>query len=136
VLPGAEARVTSVPEPIGLVVATRPAVTASGTEAVTRLIFKTASPIPADTRVDIEIDGEEHVGTVLVPADAILRTGSQPTVLVAAGNRAERRVVTTGLADANSVEIVSGVTAGELVIIRGQAGLADGSPISVDQPRP
>ena len=136
VLPGAEARVTSVPEPIGLVVATRPAVTASGTEAVTRLIFKTASPIPADTRVDIEIDGEEHVGTVLVPADAILRTGSQPTVLVAAGNRAERRVVTTGLADANSVEIVSGVAAGELVIIRGQAGLADGSPISVDQPRP
>jgi hypothetical protein len=103
---------------------------------VTRLIFKTASPIPADTRVDIEIDGEEHVGTVLVPADAILRTGSQPTVLVAAGNRAERRVVTTGLADANSVEIVSGVAAGELVIIRGQAGLADGSPISVDQPRP
>jgi len=42
-------------------------------------------------------------------------------------------VVTTGLSDADSVEIVSGVEAGELVITRGQAGLADGAAISVDR---
>jgi len=41
-------------------------------------------------------------------------------------------VVTTGLSDADSVEIVSGVEAGELVITRGQGGLADGAAISVD----
>ena len=132
VLPGAAARVTSVPEPIRLIVATRAVATGGGADAIARLTFAPGAAMPVDTRVDIEIEGEEHVGAVLVPADAILRTGSQAAVLVAAGNRAERRVVTTGLADADSVEIVSGVEAGELVITRGQAGLADGATISVD----
>ena len=132
VLPGAAARVTSVPEPIRLIVAARAVATGGGADAIARLTFAQGAAMPVDTRVDIEIEGEEHVGAVLVPAEAILRTASQPAVMVAAGNRAERRVVTTGLADADSVEIVSGVEAGELVITRGQAGLADGATISVD----
>lgn len=132
VLPGAAARVTSVPEPMRLIVATRAVATGGGADAIARLTFAAGATMPVDTRVDIEIEGEEHVGAVLVPADAILRTGSDAAVLVATGNRAERRVVTTGLADADSVEIVSGVEAGELVITRGQAGLADGATISVD----
>ena len=139
VLPGAAARVTSVPEPIRLIVATRAVptgggavATGGGADAIARLTFAAGAAMPVDTRVDIEIEGEEHVDAVLVPADAILRTGSEAAVLVAAGNRAERRVVTTGLADADSVEILSGVEAGELVITRGQGGLADGATISVD----
>ena len=132
VLPGAAARVTSVPEPIRLVVATRAAASGGGADPIARLTFATGPALPVDSRVDIEIEGEEHVNVVLVPADALLRSGNQTTVLVAAGDRAERRSVTTGLADADSVEIVSGVEAGELVITRGQAGLADGAAISVD----
>jgi multidrug efflux pump subunit AcrA (membrane-fusion protein) len=92
--------------------------------------------LSVDSRVDIEIDGEEHVNAVLVPADALVRTGTQTAVLVVVGDRAERRVVATGLSDTDSVEIVSGVEAGELVITRGQSGLADGAAISVVQPRP
>ena len=136
VLPGAAARVTSVTEPIRLAVATRPAAGVAGSDPIARLQFAAGSTLPVDTRVDIEIDGEEHVDAVLVPADAIVRSGNQSVVLVAAGERAERRVVTTGLTDADSVEIVSGVAIGELVITRGQAGLADGAAISVDLPRP
>lgn len=134
VLPGAAARVTSVPEPIRLIVATRAVATGSGADPLARLTFASGSAMPVDTRVDIEIEGEEHVDAVLVPADAILRTGSQSIVIVATGNRAERRVITTGLADTDSVEIISGVAAGELIITRGQAGLADGATISVDAP--
>ena len=136
VLPGAAARVTSVPEPIRLVVVTRAIPNANGTDAVARLTFEPGAVMPVDTRVDIEIEGEEHVQAVLVPAGAILGTGSQTAVWIAAGNRAERRLVTTGLVDAENVEIVSGVEAGELVITRGQTGLADGETISVDQRRP
>jgi RND family efflux transporter MFP subunit len=131
VLPGAAARVTSLPDPIRLVVAARAVAGIGGADAIARLTFAPGSTMPVDTRVDIEIDGEEHVDVVLVPADAIVQTGTQTAVLVADGNRARRRVVTTGLADADSVEIVSGVDAGELVITRGQAGLADGAAISV-----
>jgi RND family efflux transporter MFP subunit len=136
VLPGAAARVTSLTEPVMLVVATRPAANAAGSDPIARLSFAPGSTLPADMRIDIEIDGEEHVGAVLVPAGAIIKNGNQAAVLVAAGERAERRVVTTGLADADSVEIVSGVETGELVITRGQAGLADGAAISVDLSRP
>jgi RND family efflux transporter MFP subunit len=144
VLPGAAARVTSVPEPIRLVVATRAVAGSGGADPVVRLAFA-AGPLdpardrpalPVDTRVDIEIEGEERIGAVLVPADAVLRTGNQSAVLVGAGDRAQRRVVTTGLSDSDFVEIVSGVEPGELVITRGQAGLADGAAISVQQPRP
>jgi RND family efflux transporter MFP subunit len=136
VLPGAAARVTSVTEPVMLVVATRPVAGAAGADPIARLSFAPGSTLPADTRVDIEIEGEEHVDAVLVPAGAIIKNGNQAAVLVATGDRAERRVVTTGLADSDSVEIVSGVQAGELIITRGQAGLADGAVISVDLPRP
>ena len=127
VLPGAPARVTSVPEPISLVVATRAVASGNGAEPVARLTFAAGPTLPVDSRVDIEIDGEEHVDAVLVPAEALVRTGTQTIVVVAVGNRAERRMVTIGLADADSVEILSGVEAGDFVITRGQAGLADGS---------
>jgi RND family efflux transporter MFP subunit len=136
VLPGATARVTSVTEPVTLVVASRPAGGAAGADPVARLSFTPGSALPVDMRVDLEIEGEEHVDAVLVPVGAIVKNRTQPVVLVAVGQRAERRVVTTGLADADSVEIVSGVEAGELVITRGQAGLADGAAISVVLARP
>lgn len=144
VLPGAAARVTSLPgtAPLRLIVASRPwapepgqrrpAATGSGGDALVRLTFVEPSTIAVDTRVDIEIDGEEHVAAVLVPADALVRQGPEIVVLVAVGSTAERRVVTTGLADGDRVEITPGVNVGELVITRGNAGLADGAAISVD----
>ena len=136
VLPGAAARVTSAAESTALVVAARPVASTIGGDAVARLTFAAGATMAVDTRVDIEIDGEEHVNAVLVPADAIVRTGGETAVMVAAGALAERRIVTTGLVNADSVEIVSGLEAGELVITRGQTGLADGAAITVDRPRP
>ena len=134
VLPGAAARVTSIPgpSPVRLTVASRPVTGGSGGDALVRLVFAEPATLAVDTRVDIEIDGEEHVDAVLVPADALVRQGTEVAVLVAAGNRAERRIVTTGLADDDHVEITSGVEAGEMIITRGHTGLADGAAISVD----
>jgi hypothetical protein len=40
--------------------------------------------------------------------------------------------VQLGLDDGTDAEVVSGVKAGELVIVQGQAGLPDGAKISVD----
>jgi multidrug efflux pump subunit AcrA (membrane-fusion protein) len=88
--------------------------------------------IAADTRGEIEIDGEERVDVILVGAGSLISRGSEMTVFVATNNTAERRIVTTGLRDADLVEITSGINAGELVITRGQVGLADGAAISVD----
>ncbi len=48
----------------------------------------------------------------------------------AAGKRSARRVQ-TGLTDGTNVEILSGVKAGEMVIVDGQAGLPDGAAITI-----
>jgi len=50
---------------------------------------------------------------------------------VAAGSRAERRVVKTGIEDEARIEITEGLRAGELVITRGQLGLTDGAAVTV-----
>ena len=134
ILPGAAARITSIPgtEPVRLTVASRPSAGAGGNEAVVRLGFLEPATLGVDSRVEIEIDGEERVDVILVRADTLVPQGSEMAVFVATNNTAERRIVATGLRDADLVEITSGLKAGELVITRGQVGLADGAAISVD----
>jgi RND family efflux transporter MFP subunit len=135
VLPGAAARVTSMVEPVVLTVASRNA-SSSGGDSAARLTFPPGVSLPVDTRVELEIDGEERVNVLLVPVDAVLRSANGAEVLVAVGERAQRRAITTGLADADSVEVVSGLNDGDLVITRGHTGLADGTPVSVSLTRP
>ena len=48
-------------------------------------------------------------------------------------DRVERRAVTAGAADGDQVEIVSGVTAGEKVVIDGPATMKDGDKVTVKE---
>jgi RND family efflux transporter MFP subunit len=135
VVPGASARVAGSVEghTVRLSVAGRLALDQRTGEALPiRLVFVDETTLAVDTPIEIDIDAEERNDTVLLPAAALVRDGDQQVVFVAAGSRAERRVVTTGITESASVEIRSGVQPGELVITRGHVGLADGAAISVD----
>ena len=79
------------------------------------------------------IDAEQHSNVMLVPAIAVVKNGNDAVVFVAAGDRAIKRPVVTGLVDAEHVEIRSGVRAGEMVVTQGQSNLRDGAAISVAQ---
>jgi len=68
---------------------------------------------------------------VLVPAVAIVREGEDAGVFVAVAGKAKRRAVQIGITDGTNVEIRSGVNAGEMVIVDGQAGLPDDATIKV-----
>ncbi len=96
-----------------------------------RLTFLEPPTIAVDTPVEVDIDAEERPNVVFIPPEALVRLGSETAVFVAAGDRAERRVVTTGISDDRGVEITSNLRPGELVITRGQNGLADGARINV-----
>ena len=48
------------------------------------------------------------------------------------GDKAQRRPVQVGLTDGTDLEIVSGVKAGEMVIVEGQNGLPDGAKIAIE----
>ncbi len=132
VVPGASARLKSGNLVIPLAVAGRAdnAVT-PGTPTV-RLTFVEPSSLAPDLAVEVDIDAEERLGAVFVPVEALVRSGREVLLYVAAGNTAERRVVTVGVETDERAEIASGLEAGELVITRGQNGLEDGATISVD----
>jgi RND family efflux transporter MFP subunit len=115
-----------------LTVTSRPAAVEPGTATIpVRLGFATPVDIPAGTPVQVEIEAELHNGATLVPLAAIVREGEEMAVFVVIGSTAKRRAVRTGLSDSLRVEIVSGVNAGEIVIVDGQAGLPDNASISV-----
>ena len=121
--------------PLPLKVVSRPAAVEPGTAAApVRLSFLTPHSLAVGTPVQVEIDAEEHVNVVLVPAAAIVREGEETAVFVAAGGKAERRAVVVGIVDREHVEIREGVKAGEQVIIVGQAGLPDGAAITTEKP--
>ena len=115
-----------------LTVTSRPAAVEIGTATIPiRLAFAEPVDIPAGTPVQVDIDAELHKGVVLVPAVAIVREGEDAAVLVAIDSKAKRRAVEIGLSDGTNVEILSGVNAGEVVIVDGQAGLPDDAAIAV-----
>ena len=139
VLPGASARMPN-PDggaPVRLTVVSRgapsPASAAAPAGDMVPVVLSFVEPVtvPVDTRVDVEIDAEERTGVVLLPPEVLVRDGGQTAVMVAAGDRAERRPVTLGISDEGRVEITSGLKPGELVITRGHVGLTDGAAISV-----
>lgn len=132
-----ELRHASGAPPNALKVISRPATVDPGTATVPiRLSFAVPDLAPIGTPVVVTINAEEHRGVVLVPAAAVMREADETAVFIANGDKAERRVVTLGLADGTHVEITSGVKAGEPVIVKGQAGLPDGATISVGAGEP
>jgi cobalt-zinc-cadmium efflux system membrane fusion protein len=130
---GATARVALVGDgpPIQLVVAST-ARAGTGTDVTARLTFVEAPALDVDTPVQVDIDADERTNALFVPAEAVIREGESQAVYIVRGDRAERRPVKTGLADATRIEIIDGVSRGELVITQGHIGLPDDAVISAD----
>ena len=105
--------------------------TATGTVKVT---VEAVAP-PAEVRpggfVTIDIVRETRARAILLPREAIIRELQDAYVFVAKGEVAEKRPVALGLEEAGLIEAVSGVKAGEQVIVAGQGGLKNGSPIKI-----
>jgi HlyD family secretion protein len=75
---------------------------------------------------------EEKQETLLVPRAALTEVAGQEIVYVVNDdNTVEQRPVTTGLEEDGRVEILTGLTVGEQVVIAGQASLQNGSQVEV-----
>jgi RND family efflux transporter MFP subunit len=68
---------------------------------------------------------------VMAPRAAIRTDQGQAVVFVVVADRVERRAVRVGESKGDQVEIVSGLAAGDRVVVEGPAGLADGSKVIV-----
>lgn len=78
-------------------------------------------------QVVIEVDSRDDALTV--PQRALLNNSY---VLVVEGNKAVKKNVTTGLKNTDMIEITSGLKEGDLVIVEGNFGLAENSPVEVE----
>jgi len=68
---------------------------------------------------------------VQVPRAAVRTENGQPVVYVVSGNLAEWRAIRTGDVTGGVVAVLSGLSAGEQVVVEGPADLADGRKVSV-----
>ena len=66
---------------------------------------------------------------LLVPKTAIRSENGTSIVFVVREDRAERRAVRVGAADGERVEVISGINAGERVVVDGPATLVDGARV-------
>ncbi len=127
---GSPARVrgAAFPDEAARVVARPAAVDPATGTALALLAFDSPTRRPAGLAVEVEIYGEEHPAAVLVPAEALVQEGPESFVFtVDAQKKAHRRKVEVGVTAEGQAEILSGVTAGEPVVVRGQTALPDGA---------
>ncbi len=105
--------------------------TATGTVKVTVEALLPPTAVRPGSFVSIHIVRETHSEVVLVPREAVLRELQTAHVFVAGEETAEKRAVVLGLEEGLMLEALSGLEAGERVIVAGQGGLKEGSPIKV-----
>ena len=124
---------TGLPD-LALKVVSRPAQVEQGTATIPVRLALAGQPtnLAAGTPVQVDIDAEQHTNVVIVPAAALVREGEETAVFVVMGDKAQRRPVQIGLTDGTGIEILSGVKAGEMVIVDGQAGLPDDAKITIE----
>lgn len=116
---------------VALRVNSRPVAVDAATATVpVRLGFAAPVSLPVGTPVLVNIGAEQRPDVITVPVAAVVREADETAVFVVEGGHAMRRVVETGISDGTRVEIVSGVAAGDRVIIDGHAGLPDGAPVT------
>ena len=111
--------------------------TATGTVKVTVEAERPPQGVRPGSFVSVHIVRETHPEAILVPREAVLRELQTAHVFVAGEETAEKREVVLGLEEGLMVEAISGLEAGDRVIVAGQGGLKEGSPIKIlGEPEP
>lgn len=91
-----------------------------------KLPNSTKNPLRSGLTARIEIIPSQ-VSAVLVPRAAIASNYKKPTVYVVNGNKADTREIITGRENNDFVEVVSGISAGEKVVVKGINNLKPGA---------
>ncbi len=105
--------------------------TATGTVKVTIEAIRPPASVRPGAFVTIDIVRERREKAVLLPREAVIRELQEAYVFIAKGDVAEKREVALGLEEGGSIQAISGVDPGEQVIVAGQGGLKDGTPIKI-----
>jgi RND family efflux transporter MFP subunit len=103
----------------------------AATTAEVRLDLPGPTALPLDTPVQVEILIEERRDVLTVPAAAVQRETTPFVWIAGEDGRAHRRDVRVGLLSGGRAQILSGLTAGERVIVTGIGELNEGIAIRI-----
>jgi RND family efflux transporter MFP subunit len=94
-----------------------------------------AAPLwPVGTAVEVGLPTDASRAAVAVPRDAlVLRNDGTYVFRVGADSKAERITVETGDARGDLIEIVAGIAAGDVLVVRGAERLADGQAVTIKE---
>lgn len=81
----------------------------------------------------VKVGVEKHNNALLVPAGALLAEKATSSVFLYEGGKAKKTTVKTGFNDGVSVEITSGLSGGEQVLIFGKTAPADGQAVQATE---
>ena len=86
--------------------------------------------------IKLQVITDERPHAVVVPEGAIVLEGTTASAYILTDDTVERRTVELGIrTDDAQREVLRGITAGEMVVVRGQHGLPDGAKVRVIEPR-
>jgi len=103
--------------------------TRSGTFRATAFVDNKDGYLVPGMFARFSVSYEKHDDALTVPTDAIVEEDNEMTVYVVADGEVTRRIVTTGVSENGQVEILSGLTEEEEVVVVGHTGLRDGSKV-------
>lgn len=87
------------------------------------------SPLLPGEALRSEIVVKVLPNATVAPRTAVLYDGDQAYIFVVRGNVASRRPVTVGLAQADQVQLTTGLQVGDRVVIDGGPALSDGMTV-------
>lgn len=103
----------------------------SGTAGVTVSVRNPEAVLRPGMFVRVRIAVEVRTDALLLPREAILMQGEGRTVYRVHDGTAREAVVQTGFQEGDRVEILEGITDGDLVVVRGHLGLQSGTKVRV-----
>jgi RND family efflux transporter MFP subunit len=104
---------------------------ASRTKLITLRFDRNDGRINAGMFARVRINTKNYPDVLAIPVEAVVNKHSIRAAYVTHNSRAELREIVTGVTIDGLVEIKSGLSAGEIVVIQGQQLLSDGAAVRV-----
>ena len=118
----------------GVIHTVSPAAGQTGTYAIEVELDNPDGLLKSGMFAEVVFTGDRSENTVILPRSAVLSDTQGDYVFVENSGTVRRADVETGIDNGNEIEITSGLSEGDRVVVKGQEYLSDGTSVTVQEP--